>query len=95
MRHPAPSGQMVMNQVRPGGIQPQQHQATGWIAGQTVGQVPQQQQQQPSPQQAPTQPQQVRPLTLQQQQMLQHHIQNMSPQARQQLQQLTPQMRYC
>lgn len=47
-----------------------------------------QQQQQPHPQQ-------VRPLTAYQQQMLQMHIQNMNPQARQQLQQLTPQMRYA
>nr|SVE77471.1 EOG090X027U [Daphnia lumholtzi] len=45
-----------------------------------------QQQQQPHPQQ-------VRQLTPYQQQLLQMHIQNMNPQARQQLQQLTPQVR--
>ncbi|XP_057378838.1 PAX-interacting protein 1-like isoform X2 [Daphnia carinata] len=45
-----------------------------------------QQQQQPHPQQ-------VRQLTPYQQQLLQMHIQNMNPQARQQLQQLSPQVR--
>nr|SVE91631.1 EOG090X027U [Daphnia sinensis] len=52
----------------------------------TAGSPMVQQQQQPHPQQ-------VRQLTPYQQQLLQMHIQNMNPQARQQLQQLTPQMR--
>nr|SVE73424.1 EOG090X027U [Daphnia atkinsoni] len=90
-----PLNQQQQNLIHNAGIRPNVRPA---LAGQAVaaGRPPMnpvgspvvQQQQQPHLQQ-------VRPLTVYQQQMLQMHIQNMSPQARQQLQQLTPQMRYA
>nr|CAG4646083.1 EOG090X027U [Macrothrix elegans] len=91
----------VRPQVRP--LVPSQSVTLNQSTTNTVQPAVTQQQQKPSPHlqqqlvanQQGQPVQQVRPLTWQQQQILQMHIQNMTPQARQQLQQLTPQMRYA